>query len=371
MDTGKRQGNLSSYQLFGLMVNLMVATGIFTIARSVSEVAGRGVAVSVLLAGVLALAQLGGMYLLAKRFPQQTLPEYAPIILGKVLGPVYLLGYSLLHTAVALLVARNFWPLVDAWDFHTPSRVFLSLLILVSWNIARRGLIVLSRVSEIILTLSIPIFLLILLPHSRIDLDQLRPVLDRSAWDLIKGMLPAYFSLAGFDVLLFAYPFSTQKKAMRTGALAVAAVSVLYAGVSVLVITTLGLERTLTLTWPMQTYLNNFAFAVVDRLDVLFLMFWTLQIVMSITIPLFMAGACLRGMMPKLSSHGAANLSLIPLLGAAMLHDGLPAQTAALEIYSYIAIVYIGTLPFLLWLTAVIRGKGGKQGGKDKAQNAA
>lgn len=371
MDKNRRAGVVSNYQLFSLVFNLMVATGVFTIARTVSAVAGRGVVLSIPLAGLLALTQLTGMYLLAKRFPDKSLPEYAPIILGKVIGYAYLFGYFLMNIGIAILIARNFWVIIDAWDLHTPSRIFLSLLTLVSWNVARRGVIVLSRVSELMLALSVPVLLFIIMPHSGLDFDHLRPILDRSPLDLVKGVLPAYFAMVGFDVLLFVYPFSGRKQAMKMACLATMSATLLYTVVSVLIVTTLGMERTLSLTWPMQSYLNNFAFAIVDRLDVIFLMIWTWQVFMSVTIPLFMAGACLRGILPSLGSRRAADLCLALLLTAAVLPIDLPTQAQALEIYSNIAIVYVGSLPFMLWLVALLRKKGGGISESEKSKNVA
>lgn len=370
MKAKRRHGILSNYQLFSLVVNLMVATGVFTIARAVAEKAGRGVVLSIPLAGVLALLQLSGMYLLSKRFPGLTLPEYAPQLLGRFVAPVYLAGYFLMNLGITVLVPRNFWPVVDAWDFHTSSRVLIVLFLLVSWNMARRGVVVLARVSEILLTVTIPVLVLLLLPHSRMDLDQLRPLFDKGPLDLIRGVLPAYFSMVGFDVLLFVFPFTQRQSALKVSSLAVGLVTFFYTGVSILIITTLSLERTLILTWPLQTYLNNFAFAIVDRLDVLFLMTWSWEVIMSMSIPMFMAGACLRGIFPALGTRRAADICLLLAFAAAVFPVELTAQNTILNIYSHVAVFYVGTLPFLLWLLAVVRKKGGNKREQEDSQVA-
>lgn len=182
MKERSRAGTVDQFQLFSLLVNVMVATGIFNIARVVGAEAGRGTPLAIMMAGLLSLGQLAAMYLLSRRFPDQTLPEYAQLVLGKVTGGVYLLSYLVLNLSLAILIPRNFWILIDAWDFHTPHRILLGLLVLVGWSMSRRGVVVLSRVSGIMLLLSIPAFLLIVWPHAGLDFDRLRPVLDRAPW---------------------------------------------------------------------------------------------------------------------------------------------------------------------------------------------
>ena len=364
MNERGRSGTVDQFQLFSLVVNVMVATGVFNIARVVGEKAGRGTPVAIILAGLLSLAQLSGMYLLSRRFPEQTLPEYAQSVLGKVPGALYLISYLILNLSLAVLIPRNFWILIDAWDLHTPHRVLLGLLVLLGWSMARRGVVVLSRVSQVLLVLSIPAFLLIIWPHSGLDFDRIRPVLDRGPGELLTGVLPAYFAMTGFDVFLFVYPFSRRRRTFGVASLAVGSATLLYAISSVLTITSLSLERTLMLVWPLQNYLNDFSFTVVDRLDVIFLMLWLWQVTMSVAIPLFMATSCLRGLSAKLSGKTAADICGALLFIAAMMPIDLPTQTRLLDLYSHTAIVFTGSFPLVLWLIAVLRRKGGVLHGK-------
>ncbi|MGI6358292.1 MAG: GerAB/ArcD/ProY family transporter [Bacillota bacterium] len=355
-----RRNKVTNLQLFSLVLNVMVATGVFTISRTVGEVAGRGAILAIPLAGVLSLLQLLGMYLLGRRFPDQTLPEYAPEILGRPLAVAYLLGYFLLNMALAILVPRNFWLLLTAWIFRrTPPIAFFLPLALVCWNIARRGVVVLSRVSEMLLMLTLPLLLLLLLPHDSVDLDFLRPPLDRGAWQIVKGVLPAYFSMIGFDIFLFVFPFTQEKGALKAASLGMAAVTLFYTVSTLLVIGSLSLERTIISNWPLQTYVNNVAIGLFDRFDVIILMVWTWQVIMTITIPMFTAAACLRGVFPRLNSRRAADIALVVLLVALLAHVDLPRQMKALGLYSYMSLIYVGSLPLLLWLIAVLRKKKG------------
>lgn len=176
--------------------------------------------------------------------------------------------------------------------------------------------------------------------------------------------MPAYFAMTGFDVFLFVYPFSHRRRVLGAASLAVGSATLLYAVSSTLTIAALSLERTLLLVWPLQNYLNDFSFAVVDRLDVIFLMLWVWQVTMSVAVPLFMATSCLRGISPRLSGKAAADICAALLFAAAMMPIDLPTQNRLLNVYSHVAVFFNGSLPLVLWLTAVLRKKGGAADGR-------
>ncbi len=361
MNGTRRKGTITNFQLFTLVTNSMIATGVFTIARTTSEVAGRGFMLAIPLAGLLVLAQLFGMHLLNRRFPDQSPAEFAPIILGKWLGSAYLLGYFLVALSLSTLVPRNFWIVLNAWIFQdTPQYALLLPLALVCWNISRRGVVVLSRMSEILFVLSIPTLIIMIVPHQTFELEYLLPVLDKGPLDILKGVLPAYFSMTGFDIFLFAHPFTERQKSLRIAGAAILLTSVFYTLVSVMVIGTIGLELTLINTWPLQQYLNHFSFAFLERIDIIILILWSFQVITTAAIPLFIAGTCLRGIWPKLNSRRATDIALSILVAGLVLPIRLPSQMKLVDLYSYASMLYVGFFPFLLWTIALVRKKGGK-----------
>lgn len=359
MGNHSRRGIITNFQLFTLIVNSMIATGIFTIARTTAEAAGRGFLIAIPLAGVFSLLQLAGMYLLGARFPEQSPAEYAPEILGKFFGYTFLLGYFVISLGLAIVVPRNFWLILVSWvQENTPQYAMMIPLALACWNVARRGVVVLSRMSEILFALSIPMFLIMAAPHTTFDFDNLRPILDKTPLDVLKGVLPAYFSMTGFDILLFVYPFTRRKKAFGIAGWGVMGVAVFYTVVSIMTVGTIGLELTLINTWPLQQYLNHFSFAFLERIDVVILIAWTIQVIMTITIPLYIAGACLRGVFPKLNSRRATDVCMLFLLVGILAPIRVPMQMQIQNIYSLAALGYVGLLPWALWLIALLRKKG-------------
>jgi spore germination protein len=357
-----REGKLTSLQLYSLVVSSAAATGIFTIARTVGEEAGRSAILAVPLAGVLVFLQFLGMYGLARRFRKRTLPEYASDILGRPLAKAYLLGYVVVAMGLAIVVPRNYWIMLTAWVFQrTPQAAFMIPLALVCWNIARRGVVVLGRVTELVFLLGVPVILLMLSGINLVEPILLRPVVDRGISGLLQGVVPAYFSFTGFDIFLIVFPFSRQEKAVRVTAYAIGTLTLFYTMLTIAVIGSMGLELAIVDTWPLQHYLNNFTRMVVERLDVIVLIVWFFQVLLTVVIALFIACVCLRGLFPRLTSGSAANITA-SLLGISLLMPiYFPTQAILQELFSYASMLYAGFLPALLWLIAVLRRKGDKE----------
>lgn len=358
----KRKTSITSFQLFTLMANTMIGTGFFTIARSVGEKAGRGLVIAIPLAGLLAFLQLFGMYLLARRFPNQTIAEYIHVIVGRVPGKIYLLGYGLISLALAMTVLRNFWLLASAWLYPlTPSLVYFSIMIVLCWNIAKRGLVVVGRMSEIILYLTLPIMVVMLIPPGRVNVDYLRPVFDRSISDVLRGVFPAYFSLTGFEFFLIAFPFVQKKRAWPTAMASLTTVTIFYALTAALTVAILGFETTMISVWPLQQYVSRIEVLLLERIDIIILLFWVLQIIMTATVWITGATVCLRGVVPKLSSSGAAHVVALVLIALALYPLNLPDQSQIQDVVSYAAFVWLGILPFLIWVIALVRSAGGEK----------
>lgn len=366
-----RKPVLTEWQLFCLVLNGMVGIGVFSLAREVGEAAGRSSLLAIPLAGLLAVLQVTSMYLLAKRFPEQTISEYAGQILGRFLGPVYLLGYALAAMTLTIVVSRSYWLLVSAWTLgKTPQLALLAPMILVCWNTARRGVVVTARKIELINYGGLILMFVLMLPVVPLDWDFVRPVLDNGVSGVLRGILPSIFALAGYDILLLVFPYVHSRRTLSVSIFAIALATLFYTVTTLFVLGVLGLEFALLSPWPLQLYLNRFASSVFERADVVFLIVWSFQIINIITISMYTAISCLVGIWPRrLDTRRAASFILLPILIGTALPIRSAMQRQLSSIYSLIALLYLGTLPFLLWLLAVLRGKKGEVKDEQKAQD--
>lgn len=356
-----RKTVLTEWQLFCLVLNGIVGIGVFSLAREAGEAAGKGALLAIPLAGLLVVAlQLVGMYLLASRFPQQPISEYAGQILGRFLGKIYLIGYALVALSLPIIISRSYWLLVSAWTLgRTPQIAFLAPLVLVCWNTVRQGLVVTARKVELINYGGLILMFVLMLPVVSLDWDLVRPVFDNGVRGVLRGIFPSMYSLIGADILLLVFPFVQSKRVFPIATTAVVLATVFYTVITLFIFGTLGLEFALITPWPLQLYLNRFAFSVFERADIAFLIVWSFQIINIITIHMYTATSCLRGAWPRLDAKGAALLVLALILIGVTAPVRTATQFQLVSIYSVVALLYLGTLPFLLWLIAVLRGKRG------------
>ncbi len=362
-----RQPVLTGWQLFSLVLNSIVGVGIFGLARRAGEVAGRGVLLAIPLAGVFVVLQIIGMFLLASRFPQQTLSEYARQILGDFLGRIYLLGYILMTIALVLIASRSYWLLASSWTMErTPQIAFLLPLVLVCWNVARRGIVVTARTVELINYGGMTLIFLLMLPILDLDWDLVRPVLDTGISGVLRGIPLTIYSISGSEIILLVFPFVRSKRAFAITVAALALATLFYMVTTLFILGTLGLELTVLTPWPLQLYLNRFAFALFERFDVVFLIVWAFQMVNLISINMYTAANCLRGVYPRLDAQRSALIVLMLVLVGIAIPARAAIQSIIVKQFSLAALIYYGVLPFLLLLVAILRGKKGEDRDEQK-----
>ncbi len=359
---------VTGWQLFCLIVNTIVGTGVYTLARDVAEPAGAGGLLSMLLAGILMVVGLLGLHLLASRFPRQTLNEYIGEILGTFLGKGYLLVYALFTLLIGVSVPRAHFPVVSAWALgQTPQLVFMVPLVFVCWNVARRGVVVTARVVEMINYLTLTLIILLVIPVIPIDLDFVRPLFEKGVAGIAKGILPGLYAFAGFDVFLIVYPYVRTRRKFGIGVAALGLVTFFYLMTTLLIIGNLGIELILMTTWPLQSYLNRFALEIFERADVVFLIAWTFQIINTIVVMLYIAITCLQGAFPCLNASIVYFIVLILAIATTSYQTDYDFETRVRSTYSLIAIGFFWVTPWLLWMVSLLRGKKGESSSEEKS----
>ena len=353
---------VSGWQLFCLVLNGMVGIGAFNLARQVGKVAGRGALLAIPLAGLVVIIQLTGMNSLASRFPTQTLNEYVGHIVGPFLAKVYLFVYAALATSSGIIVARSFWPLVSAWALeNTPQAAVLVAMMLLCWNIARRGVVVTARMVELINYGGLALMIALLLPIVPINLDFLRPVTEQGFVTILRGIIPSVFALAGYDIFLVVFPFTRTRCRLLIAVAASSLATLFYTITTLLVLGSLGLDFAVTTVWPLQLYLNRLALAAFERADVVFLIVWSFQIINVIVISMYTGLSCLQGAFPRVTARKLEFGLLMLSLAGVVLPVRFDLQTKLTVTYSMVAFFYQGFVPWVLWLVALLRGKGGEQ----------
>jgi spore germination protein (amino acid permease) len=357
MTDAKKYG-LSDFQWAAVVVSAMLGAGIVTLPRTVADSAGRDGWISILIAGAATLLFAVIVWLLCRKFPTRTLPEFSIIILGKPLGILVSVVYVAYTFALGATALRIYTELLKTWVMiWTPMPVFLLAVLLPVVYISRMGAVTLGRVMEGVIYITVVVFLLYLVPLGGFDMLNLRPVGTEGLSAIISGVPQASFAFLGYEVMLVFFPFIVNReKVLRITILAIASVTLLYVGNTVLIYGVLGPEHTLLLKWPLINYLRIGVLPFLQRIDSLVLFLWTTQILAVVAIQYY-AGTFTLATLTRRKYHDIWAIISWPLVYAiAVFPQSLPAVIALSDLVGLYGLVAVLGITGLLLAVAIIRG---------------
>lgn len=354
----KRFYGITDSQLFSLLICAMLGAGITTLPRTTAQQAGRDGWLSIIIGGVVVWLITGLIYLLCRRFPNKTLPQFSMKILGKPLGILVTciyIGYALFLGGNAL---RIFLDLAKTWNLlWTPSWAFLLSILVVVVYTARLGASTLARLSELIVIVTIPALLLFLLPLNEFQILHLRPVGGEGIMAIARGAPEAAFAYLGFEILVIFFPLLVNRqKVFRIYTLALATVTALYAVNNIFIYGVLGVEQTTLQVWPLINYLRIGTSPMFERVDNIFLFIWTAQVFGVTAIQYFIATFAFATLTGK-SRHDLWALLFAPVL---YIIARFPKRFSDIirvsDIVGLWGTVFLVSMTVLMLLVAMIRG---------------
>lgn len=155
---------------------------------------------------------------LARRFPEQTIIQYAGLVAGripgKIIGLIYILYFLFF---INTLVIRFFGELlVNIFMPETPLVIFLAGIVFAAAYAVRCGLEVLARANEILhpVALSIALLLVVLL-FPEMEFKNFTPVLENGIMPVFKGTYLALVYFGEVIALGMLLPYLNQRRQME------------------------------------------------------------------------------------------------------------------------------------------------------------
>lgn len=360
------QGRITYKQLILLIVISRIIITI-TYLPAMSEPPGnQDMWISELLFFPLQLVLALPVYLLWKRFPDQTIIQYSPIIagkLGKIVGVLFF-WYFLHFTTTGLAQFGLF--LTTAVMPETPLLFFTITLILVCAYAILKGLEVISRLAEffapIILIAITTIFFLL---AKDMNLKLLTPVLERGALPVFQGSLiygSRTIEVLGLAMLL---PYlNNPQKAKSVFIISFALISLFFILLTLPVLTVFGFEEASSRTFPFYAVIRLVNVAdFLERIESVHMAIWILGAFIKISFTYYLAVLGLSQLLnlkdyrPLVLPTGTIIISLSLLVAPSLVELRKFTSYKIFAPYSYFFILFI---PFLLLLTAIIRKKGAR-----------
>ena len=358
---------ISGRQAMWLMVTTVIGTGILFLPGLAAAQAGKDAWIAPVLSTFTGIFIVYISYKLAARFPRNSIIEYLPSVVGKVLGKIIGFLYLLFFIYLTGLVLRESVVFVVAAVLNrTPQVIITVMIMLVAVIAARLGIEVISRVNDwafLIMTLSVTIIILLVLKDG--DINNITPIFDNGIVPILKGTITST-SFRGEIALFLLMLAPTINKPKETGKRSIQAVIIV--GI-ILMLTTLANVFVFDHTEVARFNFPTFELAKIisianflERLDPIVLVVWITGTVVKIAI-LHYASTLSFAQIFNLKNYRPLVLPLgviITLLSIIDFESIIQLRNFIATTWPFLGLTFEVAIPIFILLIAIIRKKGKK-----------
>ncbi|MGG1553711.1 GerAB/ArcD/ProY family transporter [Paenibacillus ferrarius] len=342
-----------------LISNIILGSGILTLPRVAAASTHTPDAwLAVIGGGLLTIAAGTGMALLCRRYPDRTIYEFIPHILGRAGGFVYSLAIICYFLSSASFQVRSMAEVSGYFLLEgTPSWVVISIFIWVGLYLMIGGIEPIARICELILPPTVLILLVLLFLSIRtFEWNHILPIGGSGVLPVLHGLKSTSLAFSGVEAILFLTAFmSNSSKSVKAVIAGIITPMIFYAAIVFLTIGALTVDGTIARTWPLMDLIRSFAIPgfIFERFESLLLITWIMQIFTSFTISYFGASlglVCLFGISLK-----RGLFMLLPFLYVMIcLPRNFEELSRCGEFIGNTAIWLFGGLPWILLLVSMM-----------------
>lgn len=356
----KREASISNWQLFFFMLQTHVGVGILSLPYEVHQVAGKDGWLSILLAGFLMQIGIIVIWLLASRFPNKTLPEFLPLLVGRVISVLIIALYTLFFFMISSQTLAVFLSITADWIFpSTPPVVFAVIITAITVYLIQEDIRVIARFHVLMSFLLLGVLVVFIFMWQYLNVYYLLPIGSSGIKDITSGAQKAIFSLAGIEMLLWLFPFTQGNNKGKWKAIAGAnlVVTILYTLLALCALSYFSNAKLKHVPEPVIYMIKSIDLGIIERLDLIFLVLWAVFSVTSIMNYLYLA-AINAANLTNAKHHKTAvyilGLLLIPL---AVYTNNAKSIKMLGGFISSAALSFLFIIPFFLLIVAIIRRK--------------
>ncbi|PWW04781.1 spore germination protein (amino acid permease) [Paenibacillus cellulosilyticus] len=356
---------LSTQQLTCLVILTQVGVHVLSIPFNESRHSGHDAWMSILFGGVVAQAVIVIIYWLGKRHPNQSLPQYMGVVVGKPIGVLVNLLFAAYCAESCLLVTVSYTDVIERWLLvTTPWYVILGLSIAIAAYIASSPLRSIAVVTQSIMFMFLVCVVIVLTSGTgQGDYRHLLPIGTHGIGAIIRDSIPALWLYAGYELLLYVFPFvksHRHKDIVIAMTIANGVTTLFYVVLSMLVTYKFSESQINTIAEPLVFILRQFNWPVVQSLDILFITIWLAVVAVTAYMYLFLSARYLAHIFRnEIRKH----TMLVWLLGGICFIVGLWGEDREKVIrftvyHNYATGIMVIIMPTLLLLISLMRGRG-------------
>ncbi|ACL18729.1 spore germination protein [Desulfitobacterium hafniense DCB-2] len=358
--------SVTNRQLFFIIIISTVGLSAVVMPKIMSEAAGTGAWLSLLIAAVFFVADVLLIIHLGCLYRGKALAEYSELLVGKAVSRIFCGIYLIYFFIFLAFFVRSAADIIQAEILYkTPIWATMLLIMSVSLYAASKGLTNLGRILEYLgLIVLITGFILQIIAFTQGNPLNNLPLIDPAEISrYIRAVPSAIFVFLGFEVITV-IPLSR-----RNGSQAL-----LTAGIAVLVACTffivqlegcysiLSIDDIVNYDYPVLTAIRRLDIAALQfakRLDLFFIMGWLTSIFCTTSLIMFASAAYAKKLIPKLTG-----ITPMFAIGGAAYATGLliPNAEDVLLVFNrfttYTGLLPAFVIPFVLWVAHLLRSRG-------------
>lgn len=275
----REEGRITAFQVMLYQVTVGLPTIILLVPAIATMRARQDVWLSGFLACLFGFAAVFAAAKLALRFPDQTVIQYTPRLLGGFLGKAVGFLYIFSFFFVAYVTLRQFGELMTLAFFpETPIIVFLGILTLLACYVVYLGLEVLCRLITLWGVFGVSFFIIVALFIKDIEISRFLPFLEHGIGPVAAGAIAPGGCCVGAAIILMVLPFMSDKhRAVRNSLAAIFILFAFFEMIIVPVVGTMGAESVSRETFPYLTLYRRMeipTMPVLERQDPIIMGIW-------------------------------------------------------------------------------------------------
>ena len=273
-----KRGTISPRQVFFILTMLLTGIYILILPRHLVLIVGVDGWLVLLVGGLIGAVMLFFINRVSRKFPGKTVVEFAPLILGSILGRIFGAILVFYYTFLAAVSLRIFAEMLKSALLPDTPRwlVLVGLIALVAW-IVQNGLEDIARFTELLAPIILLLLFQVLFGNlNHMEAIRLKPVLQSPPLSLLEGVVSSLSYFGVIIVLLMLYPYvNTPQKLTLTSLAALVCAVLITAAFFAGTVATFGVYETGRMAWPVIELVKMERLGeLLERLEAFFLSLW-------------------------------------------------------------------------------------------------
>lgn len=354
-------GLVSSSELISILVSSMLGVGVLSLANSVVKDAKQDGWICCILGAIYPLYLIFIASYLCKKSPKENILILSKKCFGKFFGTILNIVFIGFFLLIGSSVASGISNVLRIYmTTFLKNYQFLLVFLLIPTFIAYKGIKTLTRVSEVIFYLTLPLFLVPLAVFKEGNILNVMPVFGSGLINILKASKETAFAYTGIEILFLIYPYLQEGKELKkNGIKSVIITMIIYTWFVFSTIYYLGIDIIPKFIWSTITTSEAVSIPIINNFRYIFMVSWSAILFRTIAIYYYGFTYGLSETIKKVKRKDLV-LLVYPLVFFVSSRYGIPTIRGNIldkivPMYSVFNLVYITIIALILTMK-----KGGK-----------